>query len=127
MRVSSAWAGWLLVTYGAGILLIGLVGVVVWGGGVAFVALAVPPAAAGYGVIRRIRWARALGVAVAGGYALVCAYVATTALRGLTPAPDQPAAGLDPVWTAAAAAFVAAAILVGTSKPDHRPADRRRG
>ncbi len=127
MRVSRTGAGWLLVAYGAGILVIGLVGVVVWGGGVAFVALAVPPAAAGFGVIRRCPWAHTIGVLVAGGYAIVCAFIATTTLRGLTPAPGQPAAGLDPVWTAAAAAFVAAAILVGMSKPDHRPTDRSRG
>ena len=95
MQVSRTSAGWLLVTYGAGILLIGVVGVVVWGGGVAFVALAVPPAAAGYGVLRRVPWARALGVAVAGGYAIVCAYVATTTLRGLTPRPVS----RPPGWT----------------------------
>lgn len=115
------------MAYGAGILAIGLVGIVVWGGGVAFVALAVPPAAAGFGVIRRFPWARTLAVAVACGYAIVCAFVATTPLRGLTPAPGQPAVGLDPVWTAAAVAFVVAAVLVGMSKADHTPADRSRG
>lgn len=127
MRMSRARAGWLLVGYGVAILATALVGMVVWGGGVAFVGLAVPPLAAGYGVTRRVRGARLFGVAVAGAYAIACAYVATTTLRGLTLAPGQQAAGLDPLWTVVAVAFLLAAVLIGSSRADLRPPDSTAG
>jgi hypothetical protein len=121
MRVSTARAGWLLVGYGAAILAVALVGVIAWGGGVAFFAVAVPLLAAGFIVHRQVRGARLFGVAVAAVYGIASAYVATTTLRGLAPAPGQGAAGLDTFWTVVAVAFLAAAVLVGISRADPWP------
>jgi hypothetical protein len=87
-------------------------------GGVAFVPLAVPPIAAGYCVMRRIQWARLLGVAVAVTYAVVVGYIATTPWRGLAPAPGQSSPPLDSGTVLVAVAFLISAILVAVGKPD---------
>jgi len=80
--------------------------------GSALLAVAVPPLIAGVAVIRSTRLARTLGVLVAGVYAAGAMVIATTSLRGLTPAPGQPRAELDPSMLGAAVLLVAAALLV---------------
>jgi hypothetical protein len=117
----AAWdlGGLVLVAAGIGSLVVGMAGLIVWGGGVAFFPLAVPPLAAGYAVLRRARWARVSGFIVALAYAATVAYVATTPWRGLTP-PDQSPGSADPGALLLAVAFVAAAILVLVGTADRR-------
>jgi hypothetical protein len=94
------------------------------GGTVLLFALAIPLLAAGYGVLRRIRWARVAALIVAVGYGTTVAIVATTPLRGLRPGPGQSGPSLDPAPVLVAIAFAAAAVLILVGKADHRTADQ---
>ena len=106
-RAVAWWVGGLLLLgLGAGSLVLGFTG------GVAFLALAVPPLVAGYAVLRQWRWARWLGLGVAAAYAAVVGYVVTTPWRGLTPPAGQGGPGIDAGMAAIAAAFVTAGLLV---------------
>ena len=107
VRAVAWWVGGLLLLgLGAGSLVLG------FAGGVAFLALAVPPLVAGYAVLRQWRWARWLGLGVAAAYAAAVVYVATTPWRGLTPPAGQAGQGIDAGMAAIAAAFFAAGLLV---------------
>ena len=126
-------AGWtagglLLGALGLASVAAGLIGFVLFRGGLALVVVGVPPLVAAAGVLGRRSHARPLAVLVALAYAVVVAFVATTPLRGLTPAPDQPPA--SPVLGAVlvALAFLAAAVLLalGDPTPGPRTARRRR-
>jgi hypothetical protein len=121
-----AWhgSGLLLLALGIGSLGVALTGLVFAGGGVAFLGLAVPPLIAGYGILRRTRWARVFGLIVALAYAVGVAYVASTPLRGLTPPTGQSAPTIDPGSTLVAVAFLVAAILVLVGTADSRTGRR---
>src|SRR5579862_422402 len=107
-----AWfvAGILLVVLGALPLAAGLVGLAT-GGEVAFLVLALPPAAAGVLVLRRVSAVRTTAVSVALAYAAFALYVATTALRGPAPEDGSAAPGPDLVLLLVGVAFGAAAVL----------------
>lgn len=123
-----AWkaGGLLLLALGIGSLAVAVIGLLfgAYGSLAVFSVLAVPPLAAGYGVLRRMRWARLVGLIVALGYGAAVAYIATTPSRGLTPPPGQSAPALDPGSVLVALAFVAAALLLLFGKPDRRPGTR---
>ena len=126
----AAWTsgGLLLGALGLCAVAAGLIGFVLFRGGLALVAVGVPPLLAAAEVLRRRRLARPLALLVALAYAVVVAFIATTPLRGLTPPPDQPPASPVLGGVLVAAAFLAPAVLlaVGDPTPGPRTAPRRR-
>jgi hypothetical protein len=124
-----AWVagGLVLLALGIGSLAVPLAGLVATGGrlgGLAFLLLAVPPIAAGYGALRQIPWARVLGFTVALAYAVVVAYTATTPWRGLAPAQGQSSPPLDPGTVLVAVAFLISAVLIAVGRPDNQAGGR---
>jgi len=121
-----AWdaGGVVLLALRIGSIAVALAGLIFAGGGVVFFPLAVPPLAAGYGLLRRVRGARLFGFGVAVAYAISVAYIATTPLRGLTPPPGHGAASIDPGPVLVAVDFLAAAILIVFGKADRRTGGR---
>ncbi len=109
--------GVVLLVLGALSIAVALVGSIFAGSGVAFLPLALPLLVAGYVVLRAIRGARVLGLSVAVIYGVAVGYVATTPLRGLTPAPGQSVA-IDPGSGLVAAAFLTAALLLLVGRAD---------
>lgn len=102
--------------YLGGFLMLALGVVLIAGGGVITILLAIPPLAAGLWVILGRRWARAFGLAVAFGYAAAVGFVATTPWRGLTPPLGQNVEPLEPTMVALTIAFFAAGLLVAFGK-----------
>jgi hypothetical protein len=100
-------------------LIIGLSGTLIFGatadnqgGGAAFIPAAIPLLAAGYLILRGVRFARVLGLVVAIVYGTFMAVVATTPLRGVTPPPGQSREPLDPVAVALTVVMFAVALLI---------------
>ena len=126
----AAWTagGLLLGALGLAAAAAGLVGFALFGGGVALVAVGLPPLVAAAGVRGRHRRARPLALLVALAYAIVVAFVATTPLRGLTPAPGEPPAAPVLGGVLVAVAFLATAVLLaaGDATPGPRTGLRRR-
>ena len=124
-----AWtsAGLLLGALGLASVAAGLVGFALFRGGLALVAVGVPPLVGSAGVLGRRHHARPLALLVALAYAIVVGFIATTPLRGLTPAPSEPSASPVLGGVLVAVAFLAAAALlaVGDATPGS-PAHLRR-
>jgi hypothetical protein len=115
-----AWAagGLVLLALGGLLLAIGLVGLATGGAEVAFLALALPPAGTGLLVRRRVASGRVSAVSVALAYAAFALYVATSPLRGLTPAEGAPAPGPDLALVLVGAAFGLGAALLLVGDPE---------
>ena len=123
-----AWTagGLLLGALGLAVIAAGLVGFVLFRGGVALVAVGAPPLGAAAGVLGRPPHARPLALLVALAYAIVVGCIATTPLRGLTPALGQPPA--SPVLGAmlVAVAFLVTAALLAFGDPTRGPREGSR-
>ena len=114
-----AWglAGILLVGLGVLLLVTGLIGLITAGGGVAFLVLALPPAGVGLLVRRRLAAVRVSALSVSLAYGAFALYVATTPLRGLTPADGSGSPGPDLALILIGAAFGLAAVLLLVGEP----------
>jgi hypothetical protein len=114
-----AWgvAGILMLGLGGLLFAVGLIGLATAGGGAAFIALAIPPAAVGYLVLRRMAAVRVSALSVSLAYGAFALYVATGPFRGLTPADGSGSAGPDLALMLIGAAFGAAAVLLIISEP----------
>ena len=102
--------------YLGGFLMLALGVVLIASGGVGILLLAIPPLAVGVWVILGRRWARAIGMTVAFGYAAMVGYVATTPLRGLTPPAGQEREPLEPTLVGLTIAFLVAGLLIALGK-----------
>jgi hypothetical protein len=120
----AAWttAGLILLALGSLLLAVGAIGVGADGGGLAFLALGLPPVAAGGLILRRVSGARVAGLSVSLAYAAVIASVATAPWRGLSPPPGAESPSIDPASVLIGLTFgVAAGLLAfGTSRRQPR-------
>jgi hypothetical protein len=115
-----AWAagGFVLLALSGLLVATGVVGLVTGGAEVAFLALSLPPAGTGLLVRRRVASVRVSAVSVALAYGAFALYVATSPLRGLTPAEGAPSPGPDLALIVVGAAFGLAAALVLVGSPE---------
>ena len=110
------------LVYLAGSMLLLLLGVIfVFGaflaGGLAVAILGMPILFAVAVLLRSGPWARVVGMMTGVIYTLVIGYVATTPLRGLTPAPGQPSVQLDLGMLVLTVAFALATIFIAIGAP----------
>lgn len=121
----TAWLAGSALLLGLGIacLAVAVVGLIMLGGGVSFVVLAIPLLAAGTLAARSsVPAARVLASSVAFVCAALIAFVATAPLRGLTPPPGQPLPVIDGGAILLAAGCAIAGVLVLAGDPGHRRA-----
>jgi hypothetical protein len=110
-------AGILLIGLGILLVAVGLGGLVTSGGGLAYVALAVPPGGLGILVMRRVARARIGAVSVSLAYAAFAASVAVAPYQGLTEPDASNLPGPDAGLVLVGAAFAAAALLLLIGSP----------
>lgn len=105
--------GWLLV----GLALASIAELAPGEGGLMIVVLALPLLLGGFLVLRGLPLARTVGVLLPVLYGIGVAFVATTPLRGLTPAPGQSREPVDAATLVVAALLLLAAVLVAIGQP----------
>lgn len=121
--VAIRWAAWraggmILLAMGVVSVAVAIGGLILAGGGVMFLPLALPPLGAGYMVLRATPGARLVGVLVAAAYGAFVWYVATYPLGGLTPPPGQPdPRHIDMAAAVVAGLFMTAAVLALIGRP----------
>jgi hypothetical protein len=99
---------------------IGWAGLVASSGGVAFIALGIPPIAVGVGILQRVPFARTAGLILATVSAATLGFLASTPFRGLTPPAGSPPPDVDLASVVLAALFLLVALLLLVAKPTNR-------